>query len=89
MYRAATSLPVPDSPLMRTVPWLAAMRSSWERSPVMISLPGFGSSKPKPEEASEEVQGLFRMLGIAEDAEYDEVNAAYEALCTKYKGETN
>jgi len=37
---------------------------------------------------SEEVQGCFRMMGLAEDATYDEVEAAYEQLAAKYAGET-
>jgi len=37
---------------------------------------------------SEEVQGLYRMMGLAEDATYDEINAAYDSLSEKYAGET-
>eukprot|EP00966_Prymnesium_polylepis_P304047 7024481-Prymnesium_polylepis.1 len=54
-----------------------------------FSMPGFGSQKSQePEGPSEEVQGLFRMLGLPEDADYDEINAAYDALAAKYEGET-
>lgn len=54
----------------------------------MISLPGFGGGSKQPDGPTEEVQGLYRMLGVTEDAEYDEITRAYEGLCTKYKGET-
>lgn len=54
-----------------------------------FSMPGFGSQKSdKPVGPSEEVQGYFRMLGLAEDADYDDINAAYDALASKYEGET-
>jgi len=57
-------------------------------APMMISLPGFGGGSKVPEGPSEEAQGLYRMLGVTEDADYDEINRAYEDLCNKYKGET-
>lgn len=54
-----------------------------------FSLPSFGSGKAEePVAMSEEVQGCFRMMGLAEDATYDEVEAAYEQLAAKYAGET-
>lgn len=37
---------------------------------------------------SEEVQGALRLLGVTEDADYDEVTSQYRDLCDKYKGET-
>lgn len=55
-------------------------------APAML---GFGKkAAPGPAGPSEEAQALYRMLGIAEDADYDEINQAYESLCNKYKGET-
>jgi len=54
-----------------------------------FSMPGFGSKRSEePQGPSEEVQALFRLLGLSEDADYDEVNAAYDTLATKYAGET-
>lgn len=35
-----------------------------------------------------QTQNAFRMLGVSEDATYDEITESYEELCTKYKGET-
>jgi len=51
-----------------------------------VSLPfggGQGSTGP-----SEEVQAKYRLLGLAEDANYDEINRAYDDLASKYKGDT-
>jgi len=54
-----------------------------------LSFPSFsGSSGPSYSGPSEEVQALYRMLGVSEDADYDEITLSYEALCEKYKGET-
>jgi len=53
-----------------------------------FSLPSFSRGSSEPEGPSEEAQGLYRMLGLAEDATYDEINEAYEVLATKYAGET-
>ena len=39
------------------------------------------SGTPEPSRPSEEAQGLYRMLGLAEDATYEEINEAYEQLC--------
>ena len=39
-------------------------------------------------EPSEELVAAFRMLGIAEDATYDEVESAYAELLERYKGQT-
>ena len=36
---------------------------------------------------SEEARALYRELGLAEDADYDEINAVYEELEAKYKGD--
>ena len=53
-----------------------------------FSLPRFNRGQPEPQGPSEEVQGLYRMLGLAEDADYDEINASYERLAEKYTGQT-
>ena len=53
-----------------------------------ISLPfggGQGSSSSGP---SEEVQAKYRLLGLAEDANYDDINGAYDELASKYEGDT-
>jgi len=52
-----------------------------------FSLPSF-SRDEQPSGPSEEVQGLFCMLGLDEDATYDEINVAYDALAVKYEGDT-
>ncbi|KAL1524724.1 hypothetical protein AB1Y20_019607 [Prymnesium parvum] len=52
-----------------------------------FSVPRFGRNEP-PAGPPEEIQALFRLLGLAEDATYDEVTSAYEELASKYKGET-
>jgi len=66
----------------------AALPARAALAPKMLALPSFGSKTPEPTGPSEEVQGLYRMLGVTEDADYDEINRAYEDLCDKYKGET-
>ena len=60
-------------------------------APQMMALPGFGGGGKKKdayEGPSEEAQAALRMIGVSEDATYDEVTEAYQELCTKYKGET-
>ena len=47
-----------------------------------------GKKKDAYEGPSEEAQAALRMIGVSEDATYDEVTEAYQELCTKYKGET-
>jgi len=55
----------------------------------MLALPSFGSGGKKGYDGpSEEVQNAFRMLGVSDDATYDEITESYEELCTKYKGQT-
>lgn len=53
-----------------------------------FSMPSFGNREEPSSDPPEEIQSLFRMLGLPEDADYDQVNAAYEALAAKYAGET-
>ena len=48
----------------------------------------FGRGRSGPAGPSEEAQALYRMLGIAEDADYDEIVGAYDKLCEKYEGQT-
>ena len=59
-------------------------------APNMMALPSFGGGgkKNKYEGPSEEAEAALRMIGVSEDATYDEVTEAYGELCTKYKGET-
>lgn len=53
-----------------------------------FAMPAFGGGKGgEPVGMPEEIQALFRMLGLSEDATYDEVCAAYEELAAKYTGE--
>jgi hypothetical protein len=59
----------------------------------MMALPkmpsfGGGPKKSSYQGPSEEVQNAFRMIGVSEEATYDEITEAYSELCTKYKGET-
>jgi len=53
-----------------------------------ISLPGFGGRRGRDEGPSEEMEARYRMLGVSSDATYDEIESAYNALATKYTGET-
>lgn len=59
-------------------------------APNMMALPSFGGGGKKkvPVGPSEEAMAALRMIGVSEDATYDEVTDAYGELCTKYKGET-
>jgi len=59
-------------------------------APNMMALPSFGGGQKKNtyQGPSEEVQNAFRMLGVSEEATYDEITISYGELCTKYKGET-
>jgi len=53
----------------------------------MPQIPGFGQGKKQQvseDERLEEIQGLYRMFGLAEDAGYEEINEAYARLCDKY-----
>ena len=54
-----------------------------------FAMPSFGSGADEPASGpSEETQGYYRLLGLAEDADYDEINASYERLSEKYTGQT-
>lgn len=67
----------------------AVVRMPRARCASVAAAPRMAFSLVKRDEGpSEEVQGLYRMLGLAEDADYDEINRAYDALSVKYKGET-
>ena len=80
------SLHAPTPALRRTQPRQVAVVL-----PQMMALPGFGGGGKKKdayEGPSEEAQAALRMIGVSEDATYDEVTEAYQELCTKYKGET-
>jgi len=67
----------------------AVHRSGAVVEPCMaFSMPSFSRESEPPEGPSEEAQGLYRMMGLAEDATYDEINEAYDALAAKYAGET-
>jgi len=80
------SLHAPTPALRRTQPRQVAVVA-----PQMMALPGFGGGGKKKdayEGPSEEAQAALRMIGVSEDATYDEVTEAYQELCTKYKGET-
>ena len=59
-------------------------------APNMMALPSFGGGGKKkvPVGPSEEAMAALRMIGVSEEATYDEVTDAYGELCTKYKGET-
>ena len=57
-------------------------------APVMAFGLSFGGRSEEPAGPSEEAQALYRMLGVSEDATYDEIVDGYDALCAKYKGET-
>lgn len=46
------------------------------------------SSRRSVEEPSEELVAAFRLLGISEDATYDQVESAYAELLERYKGQT-
>jgi len=49
-------------------------------------MPGFGSSSGASDTGpSEEVQEYYRLFGISEDATYDDVNEAYDALLPRYE----
>lgn len=50
-------------------------------------MPGFGGSGARDNGPSEEVIEKYRLLGVSEDATYDEVNAAYDSLAAKYEGD--
>ena len=50
-----------------------------------VALP-FGGGQSGP--ADEEVQAKYRLLGLAEDANYDDINRAYDELASKYEGDT-
>lgn len=50
-----------------------------------VSLP-FGGGQSGP--ADDEVQAKYRLLGLAEDANYDDINLAYDELASKYQGDT-
>ena len=50
-----------------------------------ISLPSFGGGNAQNAGPSEEVLAAYRLLGISEDATYDETTRAYEILADKYK----
>ena len=80
------SLHAPTPALRRMQPRQVAVVA-----PQMMALPGFGGGGKKKdayEGPSEEAQAALRMIGVSEDATYDEVTEAYQELCTKYKGET-
>jgi len=51
-----------------------------------ISLP-FGGGGQESSGPSEEVQAKYRLLGLAEDAGYDDINRAYDELAGKYEGD--
>jgi len=54
----------------------------------LISLP-FGGQKQPSGPSSEEMQACYRLLGVSEDATYDDVEAAFDLLYNvKYKGQT-
>merc|ERR1719203_1218045 len=53
-----------------------------------LSLRGFRRGGRDEQGPSEEMQLLYRMLGVTEDANYEEITAAYEDLSTKYAGQT-
>ena len=73
------------APALRSRPALVS-RSAPAAVSMAFALPGFGGKKQAG--PSEEARALYRELGLAEDADYDEINRAYEDLCNKYKGET-
>jgi len=80
------SLHAPTPTLRRMQPRQVAVVA-----PQMMALPAFGGGGKKKdayEGPSEEAQAALRMIGVSEDATYDEVTEAYQELCTKYKGET-
>jgi len=53
-----------------------------------VSLPGFGGGGGSADTGpSEEVLAYYRLLGLAEDASYDEINVAHDGLADKYKGD--
>ena len=56
--------------------------------PRAVSLPGFGSGAGGSSGPSEETLDKYRMLGLPEDATYDEINTAYDELAAKYEGDT-
>ena len=66
----------------------AAQRGQPRRAaatPLMAGAFSFGKSAQNKNQPSEEVLAAYRLLGIAEDATYDETTRAYETLVEKYK----
>jgi len=52
-----------------------------------VSLPSFGGGGGSAAEGpSDEVLAFYRLLGLAEDASYDEINVAHDELAAQYKG---
>ena len=72
------------APALRSRPALVS-RSAPAAVSMAFALPGFGGKKQAG--PSEEARALYRELGLAEDADYDEINAVYEELEAKYKGD--
>jgi len=56
-------------------------------SPLAVSLP-FGSSGSNSDGPSDEVLEKYRLLGLGEDATYDDIESAYAELAEKYQGDT-
>jgi len=54
-----------------------------------VSMPRFGGGGGGSADSgpSEEVLGYYRLLGLAEDASYDEINAGHDELAAKYQGD--
>lgn len=69
------------------VPYGSAPLARGRAARMAISMP-FGGGDSSSSGPSEEVQAKYRLLGIAEDANYDEINRAYDELAGKYEGDT-
>jgi len=72
---------------------LAAQRYDAARGllaqPRMVAFPSFGGdSSSSSSGPSEEVLACYRLMGLSEDAVYDEIEAAFESLSEQYAGDT-
>ena len=77
-----------DQALLRTPAHRIAPQRMASAAPLMaISLPSFGGGSDAGSGPSEEALAYYRLLGLAEDAGYDEINSAHDSLASKYEGD--
>ena len=80
----ALSGPLLRAPLPMT---LVAQRAAVHTA-MMVAFPGFGSSGASDSGPSEEVLAAYRLMGLGEDADYDEIEAAFDSLSAAAEGDT-